>query len=134
MKNEKILGVDYGEKKIGLAISGGEVAEPLEVVSRKYPTYAKASAVKQVASLCEREYVDKIVMGFSEGKTAEKTKRFGEELRQATGLTVEYWDETLTSQEAVKKMVQAGKKKSKRKLDEHAVAAALILQDYLDNH
>jgi len=118
----KILGIDYGEAKIGLAISEGEIAGPLQVVSSKY----------QVASICQREDVDKIIIGISEGKMAEKTRQFGEELRKITGLPVEYWEETLTSQEAVKKMIEAGKAKRRRKTDEHAVAAALILQDYLE--
>lgn len=64
---------------------------------------------------------------------AEKTKRFGEELTKITGLPVAYQDETLTSQTAVGKMIEAGKPRMKKKSSEHAIAAALILQDWLDD-
>jgi putative Holliday junction resolvase len=122
----KILGIDYGEKNIGLAISEGEIASPLGAIDNKI----WESGIREI---CQRETVDKIVIGISEGKMAEKTRQFGEELRKITGLPVEYWEETLTSKEAVKKMIEAGKPKMKKKLAEHAIAAALILQDYLDS-
>ena len=120
----KYLGIDYGEAKIGLAVSEGELAEPWGVVSSKH----------QVASICQKEKIEKIIIGLSENKIGEKTKKFGEELEKLTGLPVVYQDETLTSQTATKKMVEAGKKRSQRKLDQHAIAAALILQDWLDNN
>jgi len=119
----KILAVDYGEVKIGLAISEGEIASPFQIVKSK----------KQIVNICQEQGIDKIIVGISEGKMAEKTRKFGEELRKITGLSVEYWEETLTSKEAVKRMIEAGKGKRKRKLAEHAVAACLILQDYLDH-
>lgn len=122
----KYLGIDYGEAKIGLAISEGEIAKPLEVCSIQYAVYS-------IKNICQREKIEKIVVGISEGKMAEKTRKFGEELQRVTGLPVEYWDETLTSQEAVKKMIEAGKPQMKKKSSEHSIAAALILQDYLDN-
>ncbi|MBI4999363.1 Holliday junction resolvase RuvX [Candidatus Gottesmanbacteria bacterium] len=122
----KILGIDYGEKKIGLAISEGKLAEPLGVFSIKY-------LVLSIKRICQKEKIEKIVIGISEGKMAEKTRNFAKELKQITGLSVEFWNETLTTQQAVKKMIEAGKAKRRRKLDEHAIAAALILQDYLDN-
>ena len=122
----KILGIDYGEAKIGLATSEGEIAEPLGMIEIRNWGLG-------IGNICRKEKVEKIVVGISEGKMAEKTREFGERLREITGLLVEFWEETLTSKEAVKKMIEAGKARRRRKMDEHAVAACLILQDYLDN-
>lgn len=122
----KILGIDYGEAKIGLATSEGEIAEPLGMIEIRNWELG-------IGNICRKEKVEKIVVGISEGKMAEKTREFGERLREITGLLVEFWEETLTSKEAVKKMIEAGKARRRRKMDEHAVAACLILQDYLDN-
>lgn len=122
----KILGIDYGEAKIGLATSEGEIAEPLGMIEIRNWELG-------IGNICRKEKVEKIVVGISEGKMAEKTREFGERLREITGLLVEFWEETLTSKEAVKKMIEAGKARRRRKTDEHAVAACLILQDYLDN-
>lgn len=119
----KYLGIDYGEAKIGLAVSDGEIAEPLGTISH----------ISQIGQICQRNEITKIVIGISENKMAEKTKKFGKELENLTGLPVVYQDETLTSQMAVKKMVESGKAKMRRRIDGHAVAAALILQDWLDS-
>ncbi len=108
---------------MGLAISEGNLAEPLGVVSSKY----------EVVSICQRDRIEKIVIGISEGKMAEETKKFGEEIARITSLPVEYHDETLTSQVAREKMIEAGKPRMKKKSSEHAIAAAIMLQDYLDN-
>ncbi|GAG09922.1 unnamed protein product, partial [marine sediment metagenome] len=83
----KILGVDFGEKKIGLAISEDFLAEPLGVIK----------AERAIKRICQEQGIEKIVVGISEGKMAETTRDFGERLKSATGLSVEYQDETLTS-------------------------------------
>jgi putative Holliday junction resolvase len=118
-----LLGIDFGEKKIGLALATGPLAEPMGVI--------KISNLKsQISNICQEHGIEKIVMGISEGKMAEKTKKFAQELGKTVGLPVEFQDETLTTSEAIMKMKQAGKKVKKKKED--AFAAALILQDYLD--
>lgn len=122
----KILGIDYGEAKIGLAISEGKIASPIGAIDTKIWKTG-------IGEICERENIERIIVGISEGKMAEKTKKFGQILEKTAGLPVEYWEETLTSKEAVKKMIEAGKARKRRKMDEHAVSACLILQDYLDN-
>ncbi|TSC54432.1 MAG: conserved hypothetical protein TIGR00250 [Microgenomates group bacterium LiPW_16] len=112
----KILGIDYGEAKIGLATSEGEIAEPLGMIEIRNWELG-------IGNICRKEKVEKIVVGISEGKMAEKTREFGERLREITGLLVEFWEETLTSKEAVKKMIEAGKARRRRKTDEHAECA-----------
>lgn len=126
MENGKILAVDYGEKKVGLAISEGLLAEPRGILNR-------SSIIHNLSSLCKKEKIKKIIVGVSRGKMAEKTRRFGRQLKEITGLPVEFLEEDLTSKEARRKMIEAGKAKRRRKIDEHAVAAALILERYLDN-
>lgn len=128
----KILGIDYGLKKIGLALSDGTLAQPYQILKIEEP----ASVFTKIIRICEEEKIEKIVIGLSENQMAQKTRRFGEELKEITGLPVVYQDETLTSLEAQKILVQIGKPKKKRQQQEDLISAALILQNYLDqqNH
>lgn len=118
-----LLGIDYGEKKIGLALASGPLSEPIGVV--------KISNFKtQIPKICQEYKIEKIVVGISEGRIAARTKKFVQQLKTVINLPIEFQDETLTTQEAVKKMRQAGKKIKGK--EEDAFAAALILQGYLD--
>lgn len=105
-----ILGVDYGLKNIGLAISGGYIAEPLKIVY-------SISEIKKIVSDFK---IEKIVVGVSEGKSKELAISFGKKLESMLGLPVDFIDETLSSYEAGAKA--------------HARAAAIILQRYLDEN
>jgi putative Holliday junction resolvase len=125
MEGRKILGVDFGERRLGLAIAEGGLAEPLAIVE----VDSREAAVAKIAEVCQREKIQKIVVGLPSG--SEKIKKFGQKLAAATGLKVIFWDETLTSEEALSKMIESGRPQKKRRhLDD--VAAALILQEYLD--
>ena len=117
----RILGIDFGEAKIGLAISEGDLAEPLGIIGVR-------DWESQIRRICQEQKIEKIVVGISEGEMAEKTKKFAVELGKAINLPVELQDETLTTSEAVAKMREIGKKIK----DEDAISAALILQAYLD--
>ncbi len=117
----KILGVDFGEKKIGLALSEGFLSEPLIVVKKNWE--------KIIPLICVEQEIEKIIVGLAVGRLEEKQRLFAKKLTSLTGLPVEFQDETLTSHDAVAKMKQQGK----RIKDEDAVAAALILQAYLDS-
>ena len=116
----RLLGIDFGERKIGLAISEGPLAEPAGIVKN----------LEEVVRFCQEQEIDKIAIGLSEGKSAKKQKKFGQSLAKLTGLPVEFQDETLTTKEAIRKMKEGGKKVKGRKED--AFAASLILQEYLD--
>lgn len=122
----KVLGIDYGLSKVGLAASEGEIASPLGTESRV------KNYELRIRDLCREQGVTKIVLGVSEGQMAKIQKNFGRKLEKITGLPVVSWDETLTSKEAVKKMIESQRGRQKRKAWEHAVSAALILQDWLD--
>lgn len=122
-KEKKILGVDFGERRIGLAVAEGRLAEPFSILEVTDP-------LSQIVKICEQEKIEKIVLGLPLG--SKKIKKFGQKLAAATKLKIVFWDETLTSEEALAKMIQAGKsRKRRRKLDD--ISAAIILQEYLDS-
>lgn len=123
----KILAIDYGEKKIGLAVSEGNLVFPWRILPKTKDLNLK------IKELCQNEGIGKIVVGFTEGKLAEKQKEFGEKLGQTLGLPVDFWEEALTSFQAVQKMIEAGYSRKRRRLED-AMAAALILQSYLEGH
>jgi len=124
----KILAIDYGLKKIGLAFSETGLAEPLLVIRNQL------SVVSKISNLCQKYKIEKIVIGLPEGKIATRVKEFGKKLFSFTELPVVFQDETLTSKEAIAKMIEAGRGRKKRQEKEDAIAAAIILQTYLDSH
>lgn len=125
----KILGIDYGKRKIGLATAEGNIAAPHSVLHVK----SLDQAVKKVEEVVKAEKVEKIVVGISEGKMAEEQRAFAESLRFKLSLPTMLWDETLTTQDARVLAIDAGIKKKKRKALEDAFAATVVLQSFLDN-
>ncbi len=129
----RILGVDYGSKRVGLAISDGLgiTASPLEVVPR-------GGVVEYVTNLAKELEVGKIVLGLptglggAEGTAAEAARKLGGELGEATGLPVDFHDERFTSRMAESSLLESGMKRRQRRDKVDKVAAAIILQDYLD--
>jgi putative Holliday junction resolvase len=129
----RYLGVDYGTKRVGLAISDGLglTARPLEVVSR-------FSAVSRVHELAVEFEVSAIVIGLptslrgEEGASAIAARVLGDELTAATGVRVEYVDERFTSKLAEDALLKSGMKRRERRDKVDKVAAAIILQDFLD--
>ncbi len=124
----KILGIDYGRSKVGLAIAVGGFAEPLEVVHYKNIDSLKEDIKKALMD----EGVDKIVVGISEGEMGKESLEFGKELGRYLEIPVETFDETLTSKDAQKLSIEAGVKRKKRREMEDAYAASIMLQNYLD--
>lgn len=122
----RLLGIDYGLKKVGLAISEGLLAEPLLVLTNKL------SVINKISNVCQEQRVEKIIVGLPEGEIAKQVEGFGQKVVKLTGLPVEYQDESLTSKEAIVKMIEAGKKRKDRRRFEDAIAAAIILQSYID--
>ncbi|HTK03446.1 MAG TPA: RuvX/YqgF family protein [Alphaproteobacteria bacterium] len=112
----RILGIDYGRAKVGLAIGEGSLAEPWKVV--------KPSEVKKIL---EEENFEKIIVGVSEGEMAKESKEFAKKLGAET------FDETLSSQDAQRLSIESGMNRKKRKNMEDAFAASVMLQNYLDS-
>ena len=122
----KYLGLDYGQAKIGLAISEGSIASPYAVIPVN-------SWQLQLKNIIKKEGIDIIIIGVSENKIGEETKKFAREVTKVLNIKVELFDETLTTKEALKSMISSGRSQKYRKEMEDAVAAAVILQGYLDN-
>lgn len=120
------LGIDYGRAKVGLAISEGFLTQPLVVLPNEKKLLAK------ISSLVQQQRVGKIIIGLPEGNLKKEIEDFGQKLKKLTSLPVEFESESLTTQEAVAKMIEAGKGKKTRREKKDAFAAALILQNYLD--
>lgn len=132
----KILAVDYGDSRTGLAISDASelLATPLK------PQIEEKSMVKVAAKICEAAQANraqKIVVGLprnmdgTEGPRAALCREFADTLAQATGLPVELWDERRTTVEAHNILSQHNYHGKKRKNTVDAVAASLILEGYL---
>lgn len=129
----RYLGVDYGTKRVGLAISDGLgiTARPLEVVKR-------TEAVSRITAIVAELQVDKIVVGMptglggGEGESAIGARELGDELAEAAGVEVVFFDERFTSRMAEGALLESGMKRRDRRATVDKVAAAIILQSYLD--
>ena len=124
-----ILGIDYGQKKIGLALATSRVAEPLLVI--RFTSLDEL--IEKLREIVEKEGITKIIVGVSEGKMAQASKNFGQILTKRLKRPVFFQDETLTTKQAQKLSLAAGIKRKKRRELEDAYSAALILQDYLES-
>lgn len=126
----RILGIDYGRKKIGLAIGDTEskLAEPLGIIRYKI----LEEVLKKLEQVVRTEQAEQVIIGISEGKMADETKEFGKLLKEKFKILVVYQDETLTTLEAQNLSIKAGIRRKKRKELEDAYAATILLQDYLD--
>lgn len=132
----RMLGVDPGAKRIGLAMSEPDVGIALPLGSVAGGD-AEASARLLAAEVVRRE-AQKIVIGLplrldgSRGEAARRAEQLATRLRALTKLEVVLWDERLTSKAAGRTLQEAGVKGAKRKQAIDTMAAALILQSYLD--
>ena len=126
----RILGIDYGRSKIGLAMGINGFAEPLEVI--RYKDIEILS--EEIRQLIEKEKFEKIVIGISEGEMAEESKEFAKLIQPFIKSEIEFFDETLTSQDAQRLSMEAGIGPKKRHQMEDAYAASIMLQGYLDSH
>lgn len=133
----RLLGVDTGEKRIGLAVCDplGIVAVPLCVLARR-----GRGDLEDIAEIARREAVEEIVVGLplslngTTGPQALRALHFGHALREQSGLPVVFWDERFSTVEAERGMLDAGLSRRRRDARRDASAAAVMLQDYLDSH
>lgn len=134
------LGIDFGEKRIGLAISDpeGALAVPLTTLIRQ----DDKSAIRQILDIARREGVGRLVLGEpfnvdgTRGPAAERVRRFGERLAaqagKKLGLPVDWVEETLTTVEATRRLREAGVDTRRDPARVDAVAAQIVLQEALD--
>lgn len=136
----RILGLDYGSKTVGVAVSDplGLTAQKVETIWRKQENKLRRTLARIEELIAEYE-VEKIVLGFPKnmnntvGERAEKALEFGEMLKKRTGLEVIMWDERLTTVEADRTLIEAGLRRENRKQYLDGIAAVFILQGYLDS-
>jgi putative Holliday junction resolvase len=132
----RALGLDVGEKRIGVALSDimGMLASPLTIIDAS----DEQKALHNISELCSSNEVERIVVGLpksmdgSIGSQAQKVQAFCDSLAAVVSIPIETWDERLSSVEANRAMIAAGTKKDKKKQLRDAIAAAIILQGYLD--
>lgn len=133
----RILGIDYGDVHIGLALS-----DPLKITAQplgQYRLRGEAENRAYFGDLISRHGVSEIVMGLplrldgSPGKRAEKTRSFAAWLEKASGLPVVLWDERLTTRQATGIMREQKVRIKDKKTVEHQISAVLILQACLDS-
>ena len=134
--NARILALDLGKKRIGLALS-----DPLGVSAQGLKTLERTTIREDIAALAAlaREHEVKLVllghplnMNGGEGRQAEYTRDFAERLRERTGLAVRLWDERLTSKEAGRFLKQSGISIEKRAKAVDRLAAVILLASFLD--
>lgn len=128
-KTKKILAIDYGRSKLGLAIALTPLAEPLRVIRYK----KEQEGLEKVAEVVDVEEIDQVVLGVSEGEMAEEIKNFGNQLEKKLQVPLAYFDETMSTKDAQKLSIRSGMKRGKRKAMEDAFAAAVLLQNYIDS-
>ena len=133
----RILGIDYGEKRIGLALSdpSNTVAQSLKVVNRN----RTPSWLGEIKEIIDENKVEKIVIGLPKnmnGSIGEKGKEvlaFVKVLEKAISVPIVTWDERLTTVSAEKVLLQADLSRRKRKDILDKLSACIILQNYLDS-
>ena len=126
----KYLGIDYGLKKVGLAVSEGQVASPLKVVAIS----SLKDGVEKVSHEIKKEEVQRVIVGVPEGSTGKIVRNFVQELKkkyQTEPVQVIETEETLTSKDATNLMITLGTSQKDRQ-NEDAYSAMLILQQFLD--
>ena len=136
----RIMGLDYGSKTVGVAISDalGLTAQGIEIIRRTQENKLRQTLARIEALVKEYE-VTAIVLGFPKnmnntiGDRAEKSLAFKEMLERRTGKPVILWDERLTTIAAERMLMESGVRRENSKAVIDKVAAALILQGYLDS-
>ncbi|KPL09210.1 hypothetical protein AMJ85_07015 [candidate division BRC1 bacterium SM23_51] len=135
---QRFLGLDLGRARIGVAVSDplGWTAQPVGVIHARSPK----KAVARIRETVRRYEVGTIVLGLpykmdgTEGAQASWVRQFGERLtREIKGVDVAYWDERLTTAASESLLVESGLRSKERKQHRDKIAAALILQSYLEH-
>jgi putative holliday junction resolvase len=129
------MGLDYGEKRIGVAVSDemGTISQPVAVVVRQN----RRKDLESITALVSRYRPEKIVIGYpvrldgAEGIQCQKVNRFAAILASRLQLPVIRWDETFSTKEAEEILRRSDMKREKRKEVVDKLAASIILQDYL---
>ena len=133
----RILALDVGTRRIGVAISDESalIAQPVDYIDVK-----STNPVNEIARLCRKNGVNRVVVGLplsmsggDRGTSSRRAKALGKVLEEQVGLEVVYFDERFTTTQADRALIEGNVSRQKRKEVVDKVAAALILQAYLDS-
>ena len=133
----RILAIDYGSKRIGIAVSDELkiIAQPLEYI----PAEPFEGFLKRLKELLQQSEMELILVGMPRnmdgtyGPAALKTRDFVEALKSAFSVPIKTWDERLTTAQANRLLIAGGVRREKRKEKVDKTAAAILLQSYLDS-
>lgn len=136
MLDGRIMGLDIGDKTIGVSVSDlmGLTAQGVKTIKR----IGKKKDIEELKAIIKERQVNKIVSGLPKnmngtlGPQGEKVIKFCELLEQETGIKIEYWDERLSTVAAERTLIQGNVRRENRKSVIDMVAATIILQGYLD--
>ena len=136
MLDGRIMGLDVGDKTIGVAVSDlmGLTAQGVKTIKR----VGKKKDIEALKEIIKERQVNKIVSGLPKnmngtlGPQGEKVIKFCELLEEETGIKIEYWDERLSTVAAERNLIQGNVRRENRKGVIDMVAAVIILQGYLD--
>ena len=136
MDKERIIALDIGDRRIGIAVS-----DPLGLTAQPVETYTRVGYkpdVRHIRSIADQYQTNRILSGLprnmdgSEGFQAEKVREFTDQLEQA-GFEVTFYDERMTTMQAESILIEGNVRRDKRKQNIDKVAATYILQSYLDS-
>lgn len=138
MTKQRILALDLGERRIGVAISDALhiIAQPLETIERENLT----EDIKKIKTLVSEYNISRVIVGLplnmngSKGLSAQTALGFAEYVKEELGVKVEMVDERLTTSQAERALLEADMSRKKRKKHIDKLAAQMILQAYLDAH
>ncbi len=131
--DEFVLGIDYGESNIGLALGRAGFSSPIKVINAK-PT---DDAIQEISKVAHENHVDTIIMGLpltadrKETQESQKVRHFTKKLKYRINKPVKFVNEYLTSTEALEGAIELGVPQKRRKSIDH-ISAAVILRKYYD--
>jgi len=120
------LGIDYGTVHVGVAVAEHMLAIPLPTL------HNDEYLIRNLQDLIATHQVTHIVIGLPSGQLVAEIQKFAKTLSHVANLPVALHDETLSSSDAIKQLVEAGASRRKKQ-NEHSYSAAIILEDYLDS-
>lgn len=137
----RILGIDYGLSKIGLALGIGSIVEPYKVLPNILNHKVAEDSLKEIVKLIEEEGIRTVVIGIPHNKKGEEVghsdliRKFADELKERVDddVSVEFVDESMTSRESVDVAIDAGISQKRRKSDD-AIAAGLIIKRWWEEN
>jgi putative Holliday junction resolvase len=134
MHNQRILGIDYGDKRVGIAIS-----DPLNITAQPLKVVESPKVIDEVLALINQYSVEKIIVGLPRNlkgqntPQTEKVLRFIEVLKTKAPVAVEVYDERFSTAASERVLIEADVSRRKRKQVIDKMAAAYMLQGYMDN-